>query len=1529
MTEAQQPPNQFTVKSSKKLTKAAQEKVDRMKAEKDRFYAKNNPQKKISLTGEQKMRQLGIGESKEAVHNTTLLPSPDTISKRSHTFYETELQDVKKLRQKLIQEQKDQTIGGVFYSKDQLDDNKRTILERGLFNNAQAKMQKIYHSVGKHRRAYSKGRNNKFCRYNRASRFDDNGKKVFGPSGRVNLKKIPEPEDIKNYTPEDAILTMAKTMYGQGKLFQILLDKAGYKPKSRDQRFWEMYVRDKAEWGRSCFANTIVGINKFSGRGAIFGEEHLKNQRNFSLNRAYSTKGYMTKAGAQEWVITVKIGKDDNWMNTVKMITWEGKTRKDIIREYKNLRLGWNGFTLKKSIDPIEGTEVIHHMIEYMRNKNVKFRIWPTSVFQAVQPEAKVTFEEVLQAAAETKFQKLNEDLLFVEINRVRKKIKGAFSKIFSNQNGPEVSDLRYWVSDEWREYVKTKVLRFPEVFMLGQPRWKAVGHKDYHHKYITNHFIANFPLMLPVILALSIVSIAALTTHYLPRILHKTHPYFIDIWRSYHTDEFPLGSLDQLQGYVRPNKPVIALAGFNLSQGLGRNFIKSFTRSWKKASKDVDRCNDKFVDFIRNPLFASQIGFLLPDAQLDVFAVDVLKIDKLPVGELGSSYNADYTASPRKQNMIFRKINLSEMDLTIKQAWKLFKRSGLPFMQGEPERMIFLRNPLAGSVTFPHVSNRQIKIQNKFVRHHKTMFTRFPTADPKTFAKNCKRFYGKIKSLSRWTAVDLTIEEFFSRSKIRKLVGLEGSTFAQKAIHVEIYDAKSLKLISKFHPSTDMLQVQRALRESSLLVHIYDPTPFVQLPKYPITIEVSRRTLRSKAGNIFRNKKRAYSNSNEDKDKDFSKNSSLTKEAIVEMLENKENKFPFIPTSNELRFPDNIADYTDKMLHPNDDLKRDRLTMYKWSQKYLRLKKNYAHTFSLIDVAKEYVELIIKSFYLRYSYQDQGFFVQIKEGDNSFYEKLVENQKDLQEKIPDMIREKDLLNEKVKLLKNQERSIFEDNRIDPKARFYKSSELKDLEKALKSIKEKITTENQKLIDYISEHENTLNRLIENQISQLEVEIKKAGSIFNHAFQEQINNPANNIKIKSKLKKEKANLQRIVAFKIEEILTSTQPFSNLFNRGKDQSDASKRLSTKERKKEISILKKSTSPFNLYFDEKNIAKVRIEKDALISFDFWKKRYFKTKFQNVAQAFADPAPISLDDAIPPKSLNITILKRIENTFFESPTKVFLKWASESEEDAKVDIIGEDLDDGSEDEKMVDTSADDDESDDFNASFEFTKETSQTIPSKSVSSLIDALIHNFQQTSISDDSLQSSWITLEANMISLIKTSIIAQLDTLPVQNRDLQFIHFSSVSHFLDKWTTLCETFASTKKKTIKISDELKDHLSGFNFAHLEGFWNEGFFNIIAKNTSQFRSGVHFDKRNVPDSSSKAIRIQKFEAYINLHIEKIKRILHISTKLFLERNSFPSISYHKMMGFNELINSILFTLKHFSKQAHRISKKNCKD
>ena len=35
--------------------------------------------------------------------------------------------------------------------------------------------------------------------------------------------------------------------FGPNMLFQTLLNKMGYKPKSKDQKFWEMYVRDIAE----------------------------------------------------------------------------------------------------------------------------------------------------------------------------------------------------------------------------------------------------------------------------------------------------------------------------------------------------------------------------------------------------------------------------------------------------------------------------------------------------------------------------------------------------------------------------------------------------------------------------------------------------------------------------------------------------------------------------------------------------------------------------------------------------------------------------------------------------------------------------------------------------------------------------------------------------------------------------------------------------------------------------------------------------------------------------------------------------------------------------------------------------------------------------------------------------------------------------------------------------------------------------------------------------------------------------------
>jgi len=197
----------------------------------------------------------------------------------------------------------------------------------------------------------------------------------------------------------------------------------------------------------------------------VFNEKKFKMQMEYSMDKELITKEIRSFFDPH-WLIRFYIPRYhiiflDKWL----VERWRRNNSPDepfyltgFSPFHLGIRQGWNSFKIEpvKDMKDPNMPNVVPAMIRFLRDQKIPFEIYPCSIFQAVQPEAKYSKEDVKEI--EERFCEKFVDWKLIKIESERLFVKFMRS-LFEIQLGrPNPYKNKALFSQEWRDYVNGSI---------------------------------------------------------------------------------------------------------------------------------------------------------------------------------------------------------------------------------------------------------------------------------------------------------------------------------------------------------------------------------------------------------------------------------------------------------------------------------------------------------------------------------------------------------------------------------------------------------------------------------------------------------------------------------------------------------------------------------------------------------------------------------------------------------------------------------------------------------------------------------------------------------------------------------------------------------------------------------------------------------------------------------------------------------------------------------------------------------------
>ncbi|MHA1672562.1 MAG: hypothetical protein ACTSYI_02955, partial [Promethearchaeota archaeon] len=175
----------------------------------------------------------------------------------------------------------------------------------------------------------------------------------------------------------------------------------------------------------------------------VFNDTNFKIQKEFSMDTEYRTKQFFSFA-SPDWILRFHIPLNHPIMidHSITINYFHDHADGDpfMLTYFSPLhvgfRQGWNAIKIPPKLDmsSAEMLNVVPVMIQFLRDMEIPFKIYPCSILQAVQPEARYSKEEVAERKAEYEKKYINWELIKIESTRLYTKLLTSMVHTLTNQ---------------------------------------------------------------------------------------------------------------------------------------------------------------------------------------------------------------------------------------------------------------------------------------------------------------------------------------------------------------------------------------------------------------------------------------------------------------------------------------------------------------------------------------------------------------------------------------------------------------------------------------------------------------------------------------------------------------------------------------------------------------------------------------------------------------------------------------------------------------------------------------------------------------------------------------------------------------------------------------------------------------------------------------------------------------------------------------------------------------------------------------
>ena len=533
---------------------------------------------------------------------------------------------------------------------------------------------------------------------------------------------------------------------------------------------------------------------------------------------------------------------------------------------------GWHVVEIESKKDVTDQNRaIVPDFIRFLRYYKVPFKIWPATLFHAVQPEAKITYQETLRALSKFPWQTFNWKLIQKEAYRLGKKIEKMAAITMSNVLFDRHTFGYSLLSGEYKSYVKSiknkyKIIHLPGEMRLGDFN----GPMPRPYAFLEEKTKAIFYVLPLLLLVISTEIVQGLRpVRFFSHL--KGCPYFKPVWREWGKAPMRYSFADAKQGF-----PVMMFLDSALRENVNMHAIADMFLD-RCVKNGIYRNTTTVAEFFKHPVIRAKMGFILPEADPELYLVHVTPIKKSSTTSESSTtskpnalfssqssfrvhHDAGHTLNPIPQTMEYRQESCG--DLTLQEVYRQI-RFEKNFSREEPFTFLVVQNKIiTKSTKHLHLSRFKAKQAEDYFHKKGIYFTRFPYTPKADFIPQCKHLTKLLTKLTLIPEDQCSISDCFKKHQIYKRFALPDG----KSIGIELFDHVSLKplqILDIF--KTSVQDLRKMIKDETILVHIFDPDVNGLLPFEAKKIS---RTINRYVAHLYKNKWHLLANSQKTRSK-------------------------------------------------------------------------------------------------------------------------------------------------------------------------------------------------------------------------------------------------------------------------------------------------------------------------------------------------------------------------------------------------------------------------------------------------------------------------------------------------------------------------------------------------------------------------------------------------------------------------------------------------------------------------------------